>query len=103
MLVTIRTILGIICLVLCMLDICFLIKIRRTMKMESLTKEDILLKDSLTYKELMKSAGAQMMWTWKRYYLRFWLGICRTSLAVSALRIMRYCLKSIKVCGELPK
>ena len=50
MLVTIRTILGIICLVLC-----FLIKIRRTMKMESLTKEDILLKDSLTYKELMKS------------------------------------------------
>ena len=25
-------------------------------------------------------------------YLRFWLGICRTSLAVSALRIMRYCL-----------
>ena len=49
MLVTIRTILGIICLVLCVLDICFLIKIRRTMKMESL------LKDSLTYKELMKS------------------------------------------------
>ena len=55
MLVTIRTILGIICLVLCVLDICFSIKIRRTMKMESLTKEDILLKDSLTYKELMKS------------------------------------------------
>ena len=55
MLVTIRTILGIICLVLGMLDICFLIKIRRTMKMESLTKEDILLKVSLTYKELMKS------------------------------------------------
>lgn len=53
--VTIRTILGIICLALCVLDICFLIKIRRTMKMESLTKEDILLKDSLTYKELMKS------------------------------------------------
>jgi len=25
-----------------------------------------------------------------QYYLRFWLGICRTSLAVSALRIMRY-------------
>ncbi|WP_294769791.1 hypothetical protein, partial [uncultured Gemmiger sp.] len=25
--------------------------------------------------------------------LRFWLGICRTSLAVSALRIMRYCPK----------
>ena len=53
--VTIRTILGIVCLDLCVLDICFLIKIRRTMKMESLTKEDILLKDSLTYKELMKS------------------------------------------------
>ena len=30
-----------------------------------------------------------------QYYLRFWLGICRTSLAVSALRIMRYCLKAI--------
>ena len=28
-----------------------------------------------------------------QYYLRFWLGICRTSLAVSALRIMRYCLE----------
>ncbi|MFZ2121491.1 MAG: hypothetical protein WAU97_08695, partial [Gemmiger qucibialis] len=27
-----------------------------------------------------------------QYYLCFWLGICRTSLAVSALRIMRYCL-----------
>ena len=27
-----------------------------------------------------------------QYYLRFWLVICRTSLAVSALRIMRYCL-----------
>ena len=27
-----------------------------------------------------------------QYYLRFWLGICRTSFAVSALRIMRYCL-----------
>ena len=26
-----------------------------------------------------------------QYYLRFWLGICRTSLAVSALRMMRYC------------
>jgi len=30
-----------------------------------------------------------------QYYLRFWLGICRTSLAVSALRIMRYCLYSL--------
>ena len=29
-----------------------------------------------------------------KYYLRFWLSICRTSLAVSALRIMRYCPKS---------
>ena len=29
-----------------------------------------------------------------QYYLRFWLSICRTSLAVSALRIMRYCLYS---------
>ena len=28
-----------------------------------------------------------------QYYLRFWLGTCRTSLAVSALRIMRYCLR----------
>ena len=28
-----------------------------------------------------------------QYYLRFWLGICRTSLAVSVLRIMRYCLR----------
>ena len=27
-----------------------------------------------------------------QYYLRFWLSICRTSPAVSALRIMRYCL-----------
>ena len=27
-----------------------------------------------------------------QYYLRFWLSICRTSLAVSALRIMRCCL-----------
>ncbi|MCI6444782.1 MAG: hypothetical protein MR806_00395, partial [Subdoligranulum sp.] len=29
-----------------------------------------------------------------QYYLRFWLGICRTSLAVSALRIMLCCPKS---------
>ena len=27
-----------------------------------------------------------------QYYLRFWLSICRTALAVSALRIMWYCL-----------
>ncbi|MDY4234208.1 MAG: hypothetical protein SOX66_10510, partial [Gemmiger qucibialis] len=34
-----------------------------------------------------------------QYYLRFWLSICRTSLAVSALRIMRYCLSIAKgVC-----
>ncbi|MCI6446802.1 MAG: hypothetical protein MR806_10760, partial [Subdoligranulum sp.] len=30
-----------------------------------------------------------------QYYLRFWLSICRTSLAVSALRIMRCCLRFI--------
>ena len=33
-----------------------------------------------------------------QYYLRFWLGICRTSLAVSALRIMRYCLNLTAGC-----
>ena len=32
-----------------------------------------------------------------QYYLRFWLSSCRTSLAVSALRIMRYCL-SFQAC-----
>ena len=32
-----------------------------------------------------------------QYYLRFWLSSCRTSLAVSALRIMRYCLRK-SVC-----
>ena len=31
-----------------------------------------------------------------QYYLRFWLSICRTSLAVSALRILRYCLYMMK-------
>ena len=31
-----------------------------------------------------------------QYYLRFWLSSCRTSLAVSALRIMRYCPIIIK-------
>ena len=31
-----------------------------------------------------------------QYYLRFWPSSCRTSLAVSALRIMRYCPKSIQ-------
>ena len=34
-----------------------------------------------------------------QYYLRFWLSICRTSLAVSVLRIMRYCPK---IAGTLP-
>ena len=34
-----------------------------------------------------------------QYYLRFWLSICRTSLAVSALRIMRYCL-GFSVVGQ---
>ena len=29
-----------------------------------------------------------------QYYLRFWPSSCRTSLAVSALRIMRYCLNT---------
>ena len=31
-----------------------------------------------------------------QYYLRFWLSSCRTSLAVSALRIMRYCPKFLQ-------
>ena len=34
-----------------------------------------------------------------QYYLRFWLSSCRTSLAVSALRIMRYCLKMVSNDG----
>ena len=32
-----------------------------------------------------------------QYYLRFWLSSCRTSLAVSALRIIRYCPKYYKI------
>ena len=32
-----------------------------------------------------------------QYYLRFWPSSCRTSLAVSALRIMRYCLYSFLI------
>ncbi|MCI6444979.1 MAG: hypothetical protein MR806_01405, partial [Subdoligranulum sp.] len=36
-----------------------------------------------------------------QYYLRFWLSICRTSLAVSALRIMRYCLRRNGQPGRL--
>jgi len=35
-------------------------------------------------------------------HLRFWLGICRTSLAVSALRIMRYCPNHHSVIFVLP-
>ncbi len=31
-----------------------------------------------------------------QYYLRFWPSSCRTSLAVSALRIMRYCLRNLR-------
>ena len=38
-----------------------------------------------------------------QYYLRFWLGICRTSLAVSALRIMRYCPKKASVGNSLDR
>ena len=38
------------------------------------------------------TGGAHLCST--KYYLRFWLSSCRTSLAVSALRIMRYCHKS---------
>ena len=34
-----------------------------------------------------------------QYYLRFWLSSCRTSLAVSAFRIMRYCRKMISNDG----
>ena len=37
-----------------------------------------------------------------QYYLRFWLSGCRTSLAVSALRIMRYCLNHHSVIFVLP-
>ena len=37
-----------------------------------------------------------------QYYLRFWLGICRTSLAVSVLRIMRYCPNHHSVIFVLP-
>ena len=36
------------------------------------------------------TGGAHLCST--KYYLRFWLSSCHTSLAVSALRIMRYCL-----------
>ena len=37
-----------------------------------------------------------------QYYLRFWLGSCRTSLAVSALRIMRYCPKNNQNLRQAP-
>ena len=40
------------------------------------------------------TGGAHLCST--KYYLRFWLSICRTSLAVSALRIMRYCPRAKK-------
>jgi len=36
-----------------------------------------------------------------QYYLRFWLSIRRTSLAVSALRIMRYCHNKTKNPGTI--
>ncbi len=35
-------------------------------------------------------------------YLRFWLSSCRTSLAVSALRIMRYCPNTQSGCSGGP-
>ena len=37
-----------------------------------------------------------------QYYLRFLLSICSTSLAVSVLRIMRYCHRNqrITMCGQ---
>ena len=38
------------------------------------------------------TGGAHLCST--KYYLRFWLSSCRTSLAVSALRIVRYCLNA---------
>ena len=38
------------------------------------------------------TGGAHLCST--KYCLRFWLSSCRTSLAVSALRIMRYCPKA---------
>jgi len=38
-----------------------------------------------------------------KYYLRFWLSSCRTSLAVSALRIMRYCHKLKKNTAFEPR
>ncbi|MCI6070811.1 MAG: hypothetical protein MR715_03405, partial [Subdoligranulum sp.] len=37
-----------------------------------------------------------------QYYLRFWPSICRTSLAVSALRIMRYCHKILQSTLPFP-
>ena len=38
-----------------------------------------------------------------QYYLRFWLSSCRTSLAVSALRIMRYCLYNFTSISPAPE
>ncbi|MDR3851533.1 MAG: hypothetical protein Q3X88_08780, partial [Gemmiger sp.] len=37
-----------------------------------------------------------------QYYLRFWPSSCRTSLAVSALRIMRYCHKILQSTLPFP-
>ena len=46
------------------------------------------------------TGGAHLCST--KYYLRFWLSSCRTSLAVSALRIMRYCHKNTKAPAWMP-
>ena len=49
------------------------------------------------------TGGAHLCST--KYCLRFWLSICRTSRAVSALRIMRYCRNFsaplLKICGPV--
>ena len=41
------------------------------------------------------TGGAHLCST--KYYLRFWLSSCRTLLAVSALRIMRYGLRTLEL------
>ncbi len=46
-----------------------------------------------------ESYGAYNMQKRREYYLRFWLSSCRTSLAVSALRIMRYCPRNKSTAG----
>ena len=45
----------------------------------------------VSYTHLVSATGGAHLCS-IQYYLRFWLSSCRTSLAVSALRIMRYCL-----------